>query len=144
FEPGELREATLDLAALLFATGLDPDRSTVLVQSHVTAHPDAAWLLSSVTSFGELRRMTQFKDRAAEQDFVSAGLFTYPVLMARDILLSQNDLVPVRRRHPALPDRSRPGRRRPATARRADARHRRAVQPALREDVRRPRGLDPR
>ena len=61
FEPGELREATLDLAALLFATGLDPDRSTVFVQSHVTAHPEAAWLLSSVTSFGELRRMTQFK-----------------------------------------------------------------------------------
>src|SRR3954469_20117537 len=67
FEPGELREATLDLAALLFATGLDPDRSTVFVQSHVTAHPEAAWLLSAVTSFGELRRMTQFKDRAAEQ-----------------------------------------------------------------------------
>ena len=95
FEPGELREATLDLAALLFATGLDPDRSTVFVQSHVTAHPEAAWLLSAVTSFGELRRMTQFKDRAAEQDFVSAGLFTYPVLMAGDILLYQTDLVPV-------------------------------------------------
>ena len=80
---------------MLFATGLDPDRSTVFVQSHVTAHPEAAWLLSSVTSFGELRRMTQFKDRAAEQDFVSAGLFTYPVLMAGDILLYQADLVPV-------------------------------------------------
>ena len=95
FEPEELHDATLDLAAMLFATGLDPDRSTVFAQSHVTAHPEAAWLLSSVTSFGELRRMTQFKDRAAEQDFVSAGLFTYPVLMAGDILLYQADLVPV-------------------------------------------------
>jgi tryptophanyl-tRNA synthetase len=80
---------------MLFATGLDPDRSTVFVQSHVQAHPEAAWLLSAVTSWGELRRMTQFKDRAAEQDFVSAGLFTYPVLMAADILLYQTDLVPV-------------------------------------------------
>jgi tryptophanyl-tRNA synthetase len=95
FEPAELREATLDLAAMLFATGIDPNRSTVFVQSHVSAHPEAAWLLGSVTSFGELRRMTQFKDRAAEQDFVSAGLFTYPVLMAADILLYKTDLVPV-------------------------------------------------
>src|SRR5437868_13548459 len=95
FEPEELREATLDLAALLFATGLDADRSTVFVQSHVREHPDAAWLLGSVTSFGELRRMTQFKDRSAEQDFVSAGLFTYPVLMAADILLYQTDIVPI-------------------------------------------------
>jgi tryptophanyl-tRNA synthetase len=95
FEPQELHEATLDLAAMLFATGLDPDRSTVFVQSHVAAHPEAAWLLGSVTSFGELRRMTQFKDRAAEQDFVSAGLFNYPVLMAGDILLYQTDRVPI-------------------------------------------------
>jgi tryptophanyl-tRNA synthetase len=95
FEPGELREATLDLGAMLFATGLDPDRSTVFVQSHVSAHPEAAWLLGSVTSFGELRRMTQFKDRSAEQDFVSAGLFNYPVLMAGDILLYQTDRVPI-------------------------------------------------
>jgi tryptophanyl-tRNA synthetase len=95
FEPDELREATLDLAAMLFATGLDPDRSTVFVQSHVAAHPEAAWLLGSVSSFGELRRMTQFKDRAAEQDFVSAGLFNYPVLMAGDILLYQTDRVPI-------------------------------------------------
>jgi tryptophanyl-tRNA synthetase len=95
FEPEQLRDATLDLAAMLFASGLDPDRSTVFVQSHVTAHPEAAWLLGAVASFGELRRMTQFKDRAAEQDFVSAGLFTYPVLMAGDILLYQTDLVPV-------------------------------------------------
>jgi tryptophanyl-tRNA synthetase len=95
FEPAELHDSTLDLAAMLFATGLDPDRSTVFVQSHVSSHPEAAWLLSSVTSFGELRRMTQFKDRAAEQDFVSAGLFTYPVLMAADILLYRTNVVPV-------------------------------------------------
>ncbi|MGB2875137.1 MAG: tryptophan--tRNA ligase [Gaiellaceae bacterium] len=95
FEPAVLHESTLSVAAWLFATGLDADRSTVFVQSHVTAHPQAAWLLSSVTSFGELRRMTQFKDRAAEQDFVSAGLFNYPVLMAGDILLYQTDLVPI-------------------------------------------------
>jgi tryptophanyl-tRNA synthetase len=95
FEPAELREATLDLAALLFATGLDPERSTVFLQSHVSEHPQAAWLLGSVASFGELRRMTQFKDRAAEQDFVSAGLFTYPVLMAADILLYRTNVVPV-------------------------------------------------
>ncbi len=95
FEPQELNEATLGVGAMLFATGLDPDRSTVFVQSHVTAHPEAAWLLGSVTSFGELRRMTQFKDRAAEQDFVSSGLFNYPVLMAGDILLYQTDRVPI-------------------------------------------------
>jgi tryptophanyl-tRNA synthetase len=95
FEPAELHDSTLDLGAMLFATGLDPDRSTVFVQSHVSAHPEAAWLLSAVASFGELRRMTQFKDRAAEQDFVSAGLFSYPVLMAGDILLYQTDIVPV-------------------------------------------------
>jgi tryptophanyl-tRNA synthetase len=95
FEPGELHESTLSVAAWLFATGLDPDRSTVFVQSHVTAHPEAAWLLGGVASFGELRRMTQFKERAEEQEFVSAGLFNYPVLMAGDILLYQTDLVPV-------------------------------------------------
>src|SRR5207237_6214408 len=95
YQPEELREATLSLAALLFAAGLDPERSTAFVQSHVSAHPEAAWLLGSVTSFGELRRMTQFKDRAAEQDFVSAGLFNYPVLMAGDILLYQTDRVPI-------------------------------------------------
>jgi len=95
YEPEELREATLSLAALLFAAGLDPDRSTVFVQSHVSAHPEAAWLLGSVTSFGELRRMTQFKEKGEQQEFVSAGLFTYPVLQAADILLYQTDLVPI-------------------------------------------------
>ena len=79
---------------MLFATGLDPDRSTVFIQSHIPAHPEAAWLLGSVTSFGELRRMTQFKDKADRQEFVSAGLFTYPVLQAADILLYQTDACP--------------------------------------------------
>src|ERR671924_1826783 len=95
YDPDDLRERTLDLAAILFATGLDPERSTVFAQSHVTAHAEAAWLLGSVTSFGELRRMTQFKEKSEEQEFVSAGLFTYPVLMAGDILLYQTDVVPV-------------------------------------------------
>jgi len=95
FEPEVLHEATLSVAAWLFATGLDADRSTVFVQSHVQAHAEAAWLLSAVTSFGELRRMTQFKERSEEQDFVSSGLFNYPVLMAGDILLYEADIVPI-------------------------------------------------
>jgi tryptophanyl-tRNA synthetase len=95
YDPADLRERTLDLAAILFATGLDPERSTVFVQSHVTAHAEAAWLLGSVTSFGELRRMTQFKEKSDQQEFVSAGLFTYPVLMAGDVLLYQTDVVPI-------------------------------------------------
>jgi tryptophanyl-tRNA synthetase len=95
YDPNDLRERSLDLAAILFATGLDADRSTVFVQSQVTAHAEAAWLLSAVTSFGELRRMTQFKEKSEQQEFVSAGLFTYPALMAGDILLYQTDLVPI-------------------------------------------------
>jgi tryptophanyl-tRNA synthetase len=95
YDPEDLRRSTLDLAAMLFASGLDPARSTTFVQSHVKAHPEAAWLLGSVTSFGELRRMTQFKDKGDKQEFVSSGLFTYPVLMAGDILLYQTDLVPI-------------------------------------------------
>ena len=95
YDPAELREATLSLAAILFASGLDPEKSIVFVQSHVKAHAEAAWLLASVASFGELRRMTQFKDKAEQQEFVSAGIFTYPVLMAGDILLYQTDAVPV-------------------------------------------------
>src|ERR671922_3084770 len=95
YDPDDLRERTLDLAAILFATGLDPERSTVFVQSHVTAHAEAAWLLGSVTAFGELRRMTQFKEKSEQQAFVSAGLFTYPALMAADILLYQTDRVPI-------------------------------------------------
>ncbi|HKX47166.1 MAG TPA: tryptophan--tRNA ligase [Gaiellaceae bacterium] len=95
YDPADLRERTLDLFAMLVATGLDPDRSTVFAQSHVSAHAEANWLLSSVTSFGELRRMTQFKEKSEAQEFVSAGLFTYPVLQAGDILLYQTDIVPV-------------------------------------------------
>jgi tryptophanyl-tRNA synthetase len=95
YDPAELQERTLDLAAMLFATGLDPERSTVFVQSHVTAHAESAWLLSAVASYGQLGRMTQFKDKGERQEFVSAGLFTYPVLMAGDILLYQTTHVPI-------------------------------------------------
>ncbi len=95
YDPEDFREKTLDLAAMLFATGLDPERSTVFAQSHVAAHAEAAWLLSAVTSYGQLTRMTQFKEKGERQEFVSAGLFTYPVLMAGDILLYQTDLVPI-------------------------------------------------
>src|SRR5207302_7359537 len=94
-DPAELHDSTLDLAAMLFANGLDADRSTVFVQSHVTAHAEASWLLGAVASYGQLGRMTQFKDKAERREFVSAALFTYPVLMAGDILLYQTDLVPV-------------------------------------------------
>src|SRR5215208_7467939 len=94
-DPAALREGTLDIGAMLFATGLDPERSIVFVQSHVTAHAEAAWLLSSVTSYGQLGRMTQFKDKGERQEFVTAGLFVYPVLMAGDILLYQTDIVPI-------------------------------------------------
>jgi tryptophanyl-tRNA synthetase len=94
-DPEALRAGTLDIAAWLFATGIDPDRSVVFAQSHVTAHAEAAWLLSSVTGYGQLGRMTQFKEKSAEESFVSAALFTYPVLMAGDILLYQTDIVPI-------------------------------------------------
>ncbi len=95
FDPDVLRELTLSVGAWLIATGLDPQRSTVFVQSHVAAHAEAAWLLGAVTAYGELRRMTQFKEKSEGQDFVSAGLFNYPVLMAADILLYQADSVPI-------------------------------------------------
>jgi tryptophanyl-tRNA synthetase len=95
YDPAELRRTSLDLAAMFFATGIDPDRSVVFCQSHVPAHAEANWLLSSVTSYGQLSRMTQFKDKSAHREFVSAALFTYPVLMAADVLLYQADLVPV-------------------------------------------------
>jgi tryptophanyl-tRNA synthetase len=94
-DPEALRESTLDLAAMLLATGLDPDRSTIFVQSHVPAHAQGAWLLSCIATFGELRRMTQFKDKGKGQESVSGGLFTYPALMAADILLYQTDKVPI-------------------------------------------------
>src|SRR6266540_4828387 len=94
-DPEALREATLDLAAILLATGLDPERSTIFVQSHVSEHAECAWLLGCIATVGELRRMTQFKDKAKGQESVSAGLFTYPALMAADILLYQTDKVPI-------------------------------------------------
>jgi tryptophanyl-tRNA synthetase len=94
-DPEGLREATLDLAAILLATGLDPDRSTIFVQSHVPAHAECAWVLGGVATYGELRRMTQFKDKGKGQGSASAGLFIYPVLMAADILLYQTDKVPI-------------------------------------------------
>ena len=94
-DPAELREATLDLAALLLAAGLDPDRSTLFVQSHVPEHPRLAWVLECLTPFGELRRMPQFRERAAAQQSFSVGLLTYPVLQAADILLYRADAVPV-------------------------------------------------
>ena len=95
YDPADLRGNTLDMAAMLFATGLDPDRSTVFVQSHVTAHAEASWLLGAVTPYGQLGRMTQFKEKGDQQSFVASALFTYPVLMAGDILLYQTDVVPI-------------------------------------------------
>jgi tryptophanyl-tRNA synthetase len=95
YDPQDLHDRTLDLAALLFAVGLDPDRSVLFCQSHVTAHSESAWLLAAVTGFGQLGRMTQFKEKGEGREFVSAGLFTYPILMAGDILLYQTDIVPI-------------------------------------------------
>lgn len=96
-DPAALRRATLDLAALYLAVGIDPDRATLFVQSHVSEHAELAWVLGCVAAFGELRRMTQFKDKSAKQKEASStlGLFAYPVLMAGDILLYQADRVPV-------------------------------------------------
>ena len=95
-DPAELRRKTLELFAQLLACGVDPERSTLFVQSHVTQHAEIAWVLNCFTMFGELSRMTQFKDKSAKNaDNINAGLFTYPALMAADILLYQADLVPV-------------------------------------------------
>lgn len=95
--PGVLGERTLHLAAILFATGLDPDLATIFVQSHVPEHNQLGWVMECLVSYGELSRMTQFKDKTAkrEADFVSAGLFTYPALQAADILLYDAQEVPV-------------------------------------------------
>ena len=95
-EPAKLRAQIYSTCALLLALGLDPERSVMFVQSHVAAHSQLSWLLSCYTQFGELSRMTQFKEKSARHaDNVNAGLFTYPVLMAADILLHQPDFVPV-------------------------------------------------
>jgi tryptophanyl-tRNA synthetase len=96
-EPDVIGELTLNLAAMFFAVGLDPDVATIFVQSHITEHPQLAWVMECTVSFGELSRMTQFKDKSSrrEGEFVSAGLFTYPALQAADILLYDAAEVPV-------------------------------------------------
>jgi tryptophanyl-tRNA synthetase len=96
-DPAELRQATITMATLLLASGLDPTACTLFVQSHVPAHSQLTWVLECTASFGELRRMTQFKDKSAKggEEAARAGLFTYPVLMAADILLYDTDRVPV-------------------------------------------------
>ena len=95
-EPAKLRQQTVQLYAMLMAVGLDPQKSILFIQSHVPQHSQLGWLLNCYTQFGELNRMTQFKDKSAQHaDNVNAGLFTYPCLMAADILLYQADVVPV-------------------------------------------------
>ncbi len=94
--PAELRRRTLELMALYIACGIDPKKSILFIQSHNSAHAELAWILNCYTYMGELQRMTQFKDKSARHaDNINAGLFTYPVLMAADILLYQADAVPV-------------------------------------------------
>ena len=94
--PADLRRRTYETLALYMACGLDPDKNTLYVQSHVHEHAELAWILNCFTMFGELSRMTQFKDKSAKHsDNINAGLFTYPTLMAADILLYQTDVVPV-------------------------------------------------
>ena len=94
--PAELRKKTYDFAALFLAIGLDPEKSTLFIQSHVPAHAELAWVLNCYTQYGEAKRMTQFKDKSAKNpENVNVGLFAYPTLMAADILLYNADLVPV-------------------------------------------------
>ena len=94
--PADLRRRTYETLALYMACGLDPEKNTLFVQSHVPAHAELSWLLNCYTMFGELSRMTQFKDKSAKHaDNINAGLFTYPALMVADILLYQTDMVPV-------------------------------------------------
>ena len=95
-EPAEFRKRARDLFALYVAAGLDPEKNCIYFQSHVSSHAELSWILSCFTYMGELNRMTQFKDKAAKHaDNINAGLYTYPVLMAADILLYQADVVPV-------------------------------------------------
>jgi tryptophanyl-tRNA synthetase len=94
-DPAVLRAKTLELAMKLVAVGIDPDRSTIFVQSHVHEHTELAWMMECTVSYGELSRMTQFKDKSARNDFISGGLLTYPALMAADILVHDTDRVPV-------------------------------------------------
>ncbi len=95
-EPKDLRKNTLEVLANYIASGLDPEKNTLFIQSHVPAHAELSWVLNCYTYFGELSRMTQFKDKSQKNSSnINAGLFDYPVLMAADILLYQTDLVPV-------------------------------------------------
>jgi tryptophanyl-tRNA synthetase len=94
-DPVELRRRTVELATLFLAVGLDPEVCTLFVQSHVHEHTELAWLLECTTAYGELQRMTQFKEKRDRAEFVSAGLFTYPALMAADIVLYDTEEVPV-------------------------------------------------
>ncbi len=94
-EPKDLRRRTLEVLAIYLASGIDPEKNTIFIQSHVPAHSEAAWLLTCSTYMGELSRMTQFKEKSKNSESVGAGLLTYPVLMAADILLYQTNLVPV-------------------------------------------------
>jgi tryptophanyl-tRNA synthetase len=94
-DPAILRQTTIELAQILLAAGIDPDVATLFLQSHVHEHAELSWFMECTASFGELRRMTQFKDKSESADFVSGGLFTYPALMAADILLYDADRVPV-------------------------------------------------
>ncbi len=94
--PADLRRRCLELAAIYIASGIDPKKSLIYCQSHVSAHAELAWILNCYTYMGEMNRMTQFKDKSAKHaDNINVGLFTYPVLMAADILLYQTNLVPV-------------------------------------------------
>jgi tryptophanyl-tRNA synthetase len=95
YDPVELREASLAMATLLMAVGIDPERSILFVQSHVREHTELAWVLNCVATFGEVRRMTQFKEKSGGQESVSVGLFDYPVLQAADVLLYNTHRVPV-------------------------------------------------
>ena len=94
-DPEELRARTLEIAALYIASGLDPAKNTIFMQSHVPAHTELGWILNTLTPMGELERMTQFKEKSGKHDSVLAGLFNYPVLMAADILLYKSAVVPV-------------------------------------------------
>ena len=128
-DPAELAESTRVTAAQYIAAGIDPAESTLYVQSHVAAHAQLAWVLNTITGFGEASRMTQFKDKSqVGRDAATVGLFAYPTLMAADILLYQT---------------TRAGRRGPAAARRADPRPGAALQLALRRDVHRAGGGHP-
>jgi len=95
-EPEKLKQNTLDLAKIFIASGLDPKKCTLFIQSHVSEHTELSWILSTITPIAELERMTQFKDKSQKhKENINAGLFTYPVLMAADILLYDTDVVPV-------------------------------------------------